>query len=147
MNALLVMAGLGLITTIGCSQNAAYEANVGLLPVGGFMVFYDSQGPLSYTSLTPHQVPKRAVVLEEVMGESCQHGLSIPIFFSSPVRGGISGTRGDGSYRKAFDNIQGKYRDLDGIFDIKVDIHQYSILGIYKKNCTEVVARGFQLHD
>jgi hypothetical protein len=129
-----------------CSQNAAYEANVGLLPVGGFMLFYDSQGPLSYTSLTPDQIPQNVILLEEVIGESCQHGLSIPLFIFSPLRGNVSGARGDGSYRRALDDLHGKYLDLDGIFDIKVDIHQYSILGIYKRNCTEVVARGFQRH-
>ncbi len=141
-----VMLVLSFVAISACSQNAAYEADVGLLPVGGFMLFYDSQGPLSYTSLTPGQIPQHAILPGEVMGESCQHGLSIPLFIFSPLRGNVSGARGDGSFRKALDDIHGKYLDLDGIVDIKVDIHQFAILGIYKRNCTEVIARGFQRH-
>ena len=107
------------------------------------MVFYDSEGPLSYQTMTPQEIPKDSIPVGEVMGESCQHGLSIPIIFSPTDRFSISGAKGNGGFKKALRNIREKHPDVVGLYDVKVDIHQRSILTIYSRECTMVVAQGF----
>lgn len=133
-----------LLATSAGAQSPAYEADLGLIFVGGFILFYDSQGPLSYQTYTPQESPDGAVSLGEVAGDSCQHGLSIPIIFSAADRFSVSGAKGDGSFKKALRDLHQKHPEVDGIYDVKVDVHQLSILGIYKRACTEVAARGFR---
>ncbi|GJL65976.1 MAG: hypothetical protein NPIRA05_09470 [Nitrospirales bacterium] len=137
---LMVVCVLG----YGCapSQRWAYEARPGLIFVGGFVLYYDSEAPLSYQALTPHEIPDNTVPVGEVLGDSCQHGLSIPIIFSATDRTSVSGANGDGSYKKALLNIREKHPGLIGLYDIKVDVHQWSIL-TYSRECTVVVAQGF----
>ncbi len=125
------------------AQSASYEANPGLLFVGVFIVFYDSEGPLSYQTMTPREVPKGAVLIGEVTGNSCQHGLSLPIIFSGSDRVSVSGALGDGSFKKALLDIYQKHPNLTGLYDVKVDIDRMSILTVYRRDCTIVVAEGF----
>ena len=124
-----------------------YEANSGLIFVGLFMLYYDSEGPLSYQNSMLQEVPKGAIRIGEVRGDSCQYGLSIPIPFTASDRISISGAVGDGSYREAIENIRERYPELDGLYDVKVDIHRRSILTIWNRNCTIVVAHGFKRAD
>jgi len=128
----------------GCSpsQRWAYEARPGLIYVGGFVLYYDSEAPLSYQTLTAHERPDDVVSVGEVMGDSCQHGLSIPIIFSATDRLSVSGAKGDGSYKKALLHIREQNPDLAGLYDVKVDVHKWSIL-TYSRECTVVVAQGF----
>ncbi|MGB0909704.1 MAG: hypothetical protein ACPGYT_05030 [Nitrospirales bacterium] len=131
-----------LLLGTACTRQWAYEARPGLIYVGTFVVFYDSEGPLSFQTMTPQEIPHDAVAVGEVIGDSCQHGLSLPIFLSGSDRFSISGAKGDGSYKKALLNIQEKHPMLAGLYDVKVDIHQWSIL-TYSQECTVVVAQGF----
>jgi hypothetical protein len=133
-----------LLATNAYAQRPAYEARSGLISMGGFVLFYDSAGPLSYQTMTPQEVPKDVVLVGEVVGDSCQHGLSIPIISSATNRSSVSGAKGDGGYRKALLAIQQKHPDLAGLYDVKVDIQRLSILTIYSKECTIVVAQGFK---
>ena len=143
MTKILAVLCFCLLSAGACVRGPAYEASSGLIFVGTFMVFYDSQGPLSYQTMTPQEVPEDAVLVGEVEGESCQHGLSIPIFFSLTERISVSGAKGDGGYKKALRDIRQKHPDLAGLYDVKVDFRRMSILTIYRKLCTIVVARGF----
>lgn len=133
-----------LLSTSAWAQSPAYEADIGLIFVGGFILFYDSEGPLSYQTFTPRESPDSAVLLGEVAGASCQHGVSIPIIFSATDRFSVSGAKGDGSFKKALSDLHLKHPLVEGVYDVKVDVHQLSILGIYKRDCTEVVAQGFR---
>ena len=133
-----------LLATTSCSGGPAYEANSGLIFVGTFVVYYDSEGPLSYQTITPWELPKDGIPIGEVMGDSCQHGLSLPIIYSATDRVSVSGAVGDGSYRKALRDILRKHPDLYGLYDVKVDIQRLSILTIYSRSCTIVVAQGFK---
>lgn len=109
--------------------------------MGGFIVFYNSQGPLSSVLMTRRELPPDAVPAAEVFGKSCQHGLSIPI--SASLRSqSISGAVGDGGYRRAVENIRREHPDVIGLYDVRVDEHTTSILGIYKRLCVEVTARS-----
>jgi len=118
------------------------EAFPGLIPAGGIMLFYDSEGPLSFVSMTPKDVPADARQLGTVKGVSCQHGLSIPI--AANIRAtNVTGGYGDGSFKKALEQIKKEHPDMSGVYDVRTDLRIFSILGIYRKLCTEVTARAF----
>lgn len=134
----------GLLATTACSVGPAYKANSGLIFVGTLVVYYDSEGPLSYQTITPWELPRDGIPIGEVMGDSCQHGLSIPIPYSGTDRVSLSGAAGDGSYKKALREIARKHPDVYGLYDVKVDIERLSILTIYSRSCTIVVAQGFK---
>ena len=139
-----------LLSTNAWAQNLQYEAESGLILAGlisirDIIVFYDSEGPLSYQTMTHRDVPENAVLVGEVVGESCQRGLRFPILFVLPINFRVSGAIGNGSYEKALGDIKKKHPDLDGLYDVKVDIHKRSILTVYVSDCTIVAAQGFKL--
>ena len=126
------------------AQEEGTTARPGLIQPGGMMVFYSSEGPLSFETLTPGELPPGAKDAGEVQGRSCQHGLSIPVTASSrPTT--ISGATGNGGYRNTLAAILKSRPDLAGIYDVKVDVQTISILGFYRRFCTEILARGFRL--
>ena len=133
-----------LLVISACAQKPSYEASSGLIFVGALMVYYDSEGPLSYQTLTTQEVPQDAILMGEVEGGSCQQGLSIPIFFSPTNFFSVSGAKGNGSFKKALLDIREQHPDLTGLYDVKVDIHRKSYLTIYRKECTIVIAQGFK---
>lgn len=123
-------------------ENDGDTALPGLITTGNFTVFYKTEGPLSFVTMTPKDRPKDARELGTVKGTSCQHGLSVPI--SADVRGtSISGAYGDGSFGKALAQIKKAKPEVIGIYDVRTDMRVFSLLGIYKKLCTEVTARAF----
>jgi len=123
-------------------ENDEDTAVPGLIPAGSFMLFYDSSGPLSFVAMTPKDKPIGAPELGTVRGVSCQHSLAIPI--SADVRGtSITGALGNGSFVKAINEIKKAKPEVAGIYDVRTDQRILSILGIYRKLCTEVTARAF----
>ncbi|MBI4060763.1 MAG: hypothetical protein HY403_04970 [Elusimicrobia bacterium] len=125
-------------------ENDEDVASPGLIPAGSFMLFYKTQGPLSFVAMTPKDRPKGARELGTVKGVSCQHGLSIPI--SADVRGtSITGAYGNGSFVKAIERIKKEKPEVVGIYDVRTDLRIFSLLGIYRRLCTEVTARAFAL--
>ena len=123
-------------------ENDEDTAVPALIPAGSFMLFYDSSGPLSFVAMTPKDKPVGAPELGLVHGVSCQYGLSIPI--SADVRGtSITGAIGNGSFVKAISEIKKARPEVAGIYDVRTDLRIFSILGIYRKLCTEVTARAF----
>ncbi len=138
---LLVLLGLAPLAR-ATGENDEDTAVPGLIPSGSLMLFYDTTGPLSFVAMTPKDKPKNAPELGLVKGVSCQHGLSIPL--SADVRGtSITGAVGNGSFVKAINEIKKAKPDVVGIYDVRTDLRVFSILGIYRKLCTEVVARAF----
>ncbi|MBI3288310.1 MAG: hypothetical protein HYZ74_02190, partial [Elusimicrobia bacterium] len=100
--------------------------------------------PLSFVTMTPKDRPVGARELGTVRGISCQHGLSIPL--AAQLRAtSISGGYGDGSFARAVGQIKGKTPEVAGLYDVRTDLRVFSILGIYRKLCTEVSARAFAL--
>lgn len=113
-----------------------------LIPTGGIMIFYKSSGPLSFVTMTPKDRPAGARELGTVKGVSCQHGLSIPL--AAEFRStSISGSYGNGSFVKAIEQIKKERSEIAGLYDVRSDLRVFSILGIYRKLCTEVTARAF----
>ena len=106
------------------------------------MLFYKSEGPLSFVTMTPKDRPAGARELGTVKGVSCQHGLSIPL--AAQIRAtSVSGGYGDGSFQKALQQIKKESPDMVGLYDVRADLRIFSLLGIYRKLCTEVTARAF----
>lgn len=131
------------VSVLARGEGDENEAAPGLLPAGGIMLFYKSEGPLSFVSMTPKDRPADAKETGEVKGISCQHGLSIPTaaqFRATSVTGGY----GDGSFAKAMEKIRAARPALRGVYDVRVDMRVFSILGVYRKLCTEVTARAFE---
>ena len=110
---------------------------------GSIHLFYQSVGPMSFVAMTPKDVPADARQLGEVRSVSCQRGVSIPL--AANIRAtSVSNSYGDGGYRKALELMKKKHPDLEGIYDVKVDLGIFSLLGgIYRSLCTYVTARGF----
>jgi len=134
-----------LIVGVSNATNAqeSYEASPSFIGMGGLVVFYRTQGPLSFRTLTPKELPPDATIMGEVRGRGCQHGLSVPL--SAALRPtSLSGAYGDGGYLKALEDIRRNHPGLTGIVDVKVDLHLLSILGIYRRLCTEILALGFR---
>jgi len=104
--------------------------------------FYDATGPMSYVAMTPKDVPAGARLIPEVRGEYCQHGLAIPTTLSAQATD-INLVYGDGGFVKSVRKIIEAHPDVAGIYDVRVDLRIFSILGIYKKTCTIVTARAF----
>lgn len=137
-------AGIGaflLLACMGAWGRETYEARPGLIPFKGFLLFYHAQGPLSSVLLTRSELPADIRVGRDVFAKSCQHLLAVPL--SAQVRAmSVSGAIGDGGYRKAAEIIRKEHPHVTGIFDVRVDRHAISILGIYNRLCTEVTARS-----
>jgi hypothetical protein len=125
------------------AQEGGTTARPGLIATGGLVVFYASEGPLSFATLTPGDLPPGARDAGEVQGRSCQHGLAIPITASIRATT-VSGAAGNGGYTKTLAAILKARPDLAGIYDVKIDVQTLSILGFYRRICTEILARGFR---
>ena len=141
MSALLALA-LALCGPARAQEKEAYEAKPGLIPAGGILLFYDSVGPLSFETLAPSQVPPGSRPLGELRARSCQYGLSIPLALSLRSLS-LSGAGGNGGYRKALERLKRERPEAAGLFDVKVDLRLTSVLGIFRRLCTEVSGRGF----
>ncbi len=140
-----VILGAALFPRPAQAERPPYEAQMGLIRVGGFIVFFNSQGPLSFQTLDPSEIPKDAVDAGVVRCDSCQHGVSVPVpGIGSNRTTNISGAGGNGGFDKALANLKKERPELRGIYDVKVDTHRISVLGIYRRLCTEVTARGFK---
>ena len=125
------------------AQEEGDDAAPGLVRVGGLVLFYDSQGPLSFASATRSELPEGVTDAGEVTASACQHGLSIPTGLS--VRStNVSGAAGRGGYAKAVERLRKERPELRGLYDLKVDVRVTSVLRIWRRMCVELTARGFK---
>lgn len=119
------------------------DASPGLVRVGGLLLFYDSQGPLSFASATRSELPEGSVDVGEVKTSACQHGLSIPTGLSLRSTN-ISAAAGRGGYLKALERLRQNRPELRGLYDLKVDVRETSVLRVWRRLCVELTARGFK---
>lgn len=142
---LAVLLALAAPSAWARGENEDDDALPSMNRTGGFVLYYDSTGPMSFVAMTPKDVPPDAKPLGTVRGKSCQRGLSVPLTASIRATS-ISAGFGDGSYRKAIDEIRKQHPDVAGVYDVRVDLGQFSILGgLYRSLCTYVTARAFAL--
>jgi len=123
-------------------EGEGQDASPGILTMGGLYLFYNEQAPLSFVSPVPSELPRERVELGEVAGRSCQHGLSIPTALSFRATN-VSGAAGNGGYFKALESIRKAHPGIAGIYDVRTDLRSLSILGLYRRLCVEIVARGY----
>jgi hypothetical protein len=147
-----VRAALFLLAALACSGLAGsasaqdddyYTASPSVIAPGGITVYYNTQGPLSFVSMTPGDLPPDVISIGEVQAYDCQYKLSIPLSLSLRATN-ISGVQGNGSFRKAMEGLRRTHPELAGIYDVKVDLHTISLLGIFQRLCTEISARGYK---
>lgn len=124
-------------------ERPPWEAKPGMLRQSGLVILFATQGPLSYSPPTPAGLPKDAVPAGQVRGESCQHGLSVPLGLGLRATR-LSAARGRGGFEKALADIRSRHPDLRGVYDAKVDDHIVSVLTVYNRLCTEITAKGFK---
>jgi len=127
------------------AQEDGTSASPSLIRPGGMTVFYNSEGPMSFVTPTPKDLPPGARDAGEVKGRTCQHGVSIPL--GSPLNRStqsLSAAAGRGGYEKALKQLRERHPGLRGIYDVKIDEHTISILGFYRRVCAEITARGFK---
>lgn len=123
----------------------SYDARPSFVRPGGIILFFNSKAPLSFETPTRREIPPDAQDIGTVKCKTCQHGVSIPLFGANGSRSSsLSGGAGDGGFEKTLKKLQGERPELRGIYDVKVDLQHTSILGIYRRLCTEVTARGFK---
>lgn len=133
-----------LLAGAAAAQEDTYEARPGLISTGGIFLFYINQGPLSFRTMTARELPPGAVPMGDVTGSSCQRGLSIPT--SASLRAtNISGVLGNGGFDRALLSAAQKHPGLAGVYDVRVDRHTFSILGVFRQSCVEILALGFKL--
>ena len=133
---------LGVLPAGAQLESSSYEARPGLLRLSGLAVFFGVQGTLSYAA-TPGGLPRGAQPLGEVRGQACQQGLSVPLGLGLRAQRLRVGA-GKGGYERALDDIRGRRPELRGVYDVKVDDHIVSVLGVFQRLCTEITARGFR---
>ncbi|MBI2362040.1 MAG: hypothetical protein HYV15_01465 [Elusimicrobia bacterium] len=114
-----------------------------LIRPGGFLLFYDSQGALSFVSATRSELPGDAVDAGTVTASACQHGLSVPLSLSLRANS-VSAAAGRGGFEKALSRLKDARPELRGVYDVKVDTRVTSVLRIWRRLCIEVSARGFR---
>jgi hypothetical protein len=118
------------------------EARPSLVQPGGLNLFYDSEGPMSFVTPSPRDRPKQRVEAGEVRGRACQRGISIPLTLSFRPTS-VSAAYGRGGYDHAMADLRKKNPTISGIYDVRVDTQTTTILGIFRRTCTHIVARAF----
>ena len=110
---------------------------------GGFVLFLDATAPMSFVAMTPRDVPAGARPLGELSTYTCQRGVAIPLA-AQVNASSVSGGYGDGGYKRALELLKQEHPELVGVYDVKVDLGIFSLLGgLYRSLCTYVSARGF----
>jgi hypothetical protein len=115
-----------------------------LIQTGGLVLFYSAEGPLSFITMTQRELPAGAQDSGPVAAKTCQYGLSIPVTASwRPTT--ISGAAGDAGFVRTLNRMKEARPNLAGVYDVIVDRHIVSVLGIFRRECTEVTARSFRI--
>lgn len=140
---LAALACFGLISSVVAQDTDQSTASPDVIPPSGLTLYYNTQGPLSFVSMTPGDLPPNAIPIGEVETYDCQYKLSIPLSLSLRATS-VSGVQGNGSFRKAMEGLHRNHPELAGIYDVKVDLHVTSVLGVFQRLCTEISARGYK---
>ena len=111
----------------------------------GFPIYQDYDAPYSYPSMTRRDlIPSiQADEVIEVEGSSKMTGFFLPIglFIGLGPTSGLSVDLDDRSVRTALEDARRRY-DVRHLYDIRIDIHYFSILGIYNTRTTIVHAKA-----
>jgi len=116
-------------------------------PPRGFPVYQNYETPFSYPSMTRRDLDSLLQEGEvvEVDGSSRMAGFFIPIGFLTGFgpTSGLSVDLYDRSIRAALDDATARY-GVRHFYDIRIDLHIFSILGIYNTATTIVHAKAIR---
>ncbi len=124
--------------------SATYTSHPSVVSPSGYFIVYDVQGTLSFEPSTRWELPKNIADMGNVLGQSCAYALSIPITLALTASK-ISGAYGENGYNKAVKNILKAHPAISGIYDVKVDTHIITVLGIFTRQCLLLSARAFKV--
>lgn len=113
----------------------------------GFPVYQNFNAPVSYPSQTRRDVLRlgRRDQIIEVEGKSSKLDFFIPIgfLFGFSPTSGISVDIKDRGVQMAIADAKERY-GVDVLYDIRIDVNIFSILGVYNKTTTMIHAKGFR---
>jgi hypothetical protein len=116
-------------------------------PPRGFPVYQNYETPFSYPSMTRRDLDSllRDGEVIEVEGSSRMAGFFIPIGLITGLgpTSGLSVDLYDRSIRAALDDATARY-GVRHFYDIRIDLHIFSILGIYNTATTIVHAKAIR---
>lgn len=139
----LLLAALLLAAAPACALDEDEAvARSGLLRMGGFNLGTIADAPLGLLGAVGSEIPKNAARLGELRGRACQYGVGVP--YSLNFLSTINGVGGKGSFEKAIADIKKKQPDVEGLYDLKVDVHITGVLGIFRRQCIELSGRGWK---
>ena len=111
----------------------------------GFPIYQDYESPYSYPSMTRRDLNPliQGGEVIEVEGSSQMTGFFIPLglFFGLGPTSGLSVDLEDRSIRTALEDARKRY-NVRNLYDIRIDEHYFSILGIYNTRTTIVHAKA-----
>jgi hypothetical protein len=141
----LFLAGLvaALVAPPAAVGQSGYEASPGVIRPGGFVLFLRASGPLSYATLTPGDLPRDARRLGPVRGRGCQFAVATPLLTLTGIPR-LSAGAGGGGLGKALQHIRARHPELQGLYDVKIDVHVVGVLTVFQRLCTEITAQGFR---
>ncbi|MCI0529014.1 MAG: TRL-like family protein [Nitrospira sp.] len=127
-------------------HSSSYKSEGIELPQG-IPAYQNYTSPISYLSSTRRDVValSRGKEVFEVEGKSAKTRIFIPLGFLlglSPTSG-VSFDVMDRSIDKAIDDAKSRY-GTQTLYDVRIDRHVFSILGIYTKTTTIVHAKGIK---
>jgi len=116
-------------------------------PPRGFPIYQNYDTPYSYPSMTRRDVESlfRDGEMIEVEGSSRMTGFFIPVglFWGSGPTSGLSVDLYDRGIRAALDDAAARF-GVHHFYDIRIDLHIFSILGIYNTQTTIVHAKAIR---
>ncbi len=144
MKIALLIAFFACLFSPSKALGATYNQYPSVVSPSGYFIVYDVQGTLSFEPSTRWELPKNILDRGEVLGQSCAYALSIPLSLALSTTK-ISGAYGENGYNKAVKNILKSHPEITGIYDVKVDTHIITVLGIFTRQCLELTARAFEI--
>jgi hypothetical protein len=154
---LILRAAAAILLVLGCSDplwafgphgdGAIGGALDRAQPPRGFPIYQDYEAPFAYPSMTRrdiHPIDRDGEVIE-VEGSSRMAGFFIPVglFIGLGPASGFSLDLYDRGIRAALADARARY-GVSHFYDIRIDLHIFSILGIYNTSTTIVHAKAIR---
>jgi hypothetical protein len=145
------MTGGGLLWLVGAaSSTLACAGPASGIPVVDGTIYRGTTDPMAYRSSLPRDVPRPAGRWVEASGEACTTTISFPpnppaVFLGSEAvlnalpYPSLYVAAGNDGYALAMARARASARGAQ-LFDVRADVHTTSVLGIWRRDCTEVHA-------
>ncbi len=116
----------------------------------GFPIYQNFKAPISYPSFTRGDIRFLALENEviDVEGMSSKQDIFLPIgvLLGFNPTSGVSFDWKDRGVQDAIKAAKKRYR-VDLLYDVRIDVNYFSILGIYNKTTTIIHAKGIRMNS